>query len=78
MTDRTIKVSKFPTGWGFADCFPNGLTGQMDDKKLPNIDLYTLDFQLKQLNERRAKDISLSILKKFAKRYRTKVVVVLA
>ena len=76
MTERTIKVSKFPTGWGFAEDFPDGPKGKIDLNRLPNIDLYTLAFQLKELENRRARDISLSVLRKFAKRYKTKVVIV--
>ena len=76
MTDRTIKVSKYSTGWGFAEDFPNGADGGIDTTKLPNIDLYTLAYQLKELENRRAREISLEVLKKFAKRYKTKVVIV--
>jgi hypothetical protein len=76
MTERTIKITKYPTGWGFAECFPEGISKPMDTTKLPNIDLYTLAFQLRQLDTKQARDVSIDVLKKFAKRYKTKVVIV--
>ena len=67
MTGRTIKIVKTPTGWGFQNSV---VPGSPD-----NLDLYTILFNISELKDNRGRDVSLHSLRKFAKRYKTKVVV---
>jgi len=69
MTERTIKIEKVGDRYGFT------IDPILHKRSPDNLDLYTLTFQLRNLEGGFATESGVAILKKFAKKYRTKVVI---